>query len=87
MANVPALHSVLVFVTIKSLPISKVVAEEQFLFRKVEPKELNVFCCVVRYGYTDMRNEQKSFESTLVERLKEFIKENIWLSHVLVREK
>ncbi|XWS46695.1 hypothetical protein CRYUN_Cryun14cG0090100 [Craigia yunnanensis] len=49
--NVPALHSVLVFVTIKSLPINR-------------------------------RNEQESFESTLVERLKEFIKENIWLSHV-----
>ncbi|OMP06641.1 potassium transporter [Corchorus olitorius] len=83
-ANVPALHSVLVFVSIKSLPISKVAAEERFLFRKVEPKELNVFRCVVRYGYTDIRNEQDSFEWTLVERLKEFIKDNILLSHVLV---
>ncbi|XP_022732787.1 potassium transporter 5-like [Durio zibethinus] len=82
--NVPALHSVLVFVSIKSLPISKVAAEERFLFRRVEPKELNVFRCVVRYGYTDMRNEQESFEWTLVERLKEFIKENLWLSHALV---
>ncbi|XVF72576.1 hypothetical protein PTKIN_Ptkin12aG0132000 [Pterospermum kingtungense] len=83
-ANVPALHSVLVFVSIKSLPISKVAAEERFLFRRVEPKELNVFRCVVRYGYTDMRNERESFEWTLVERLKEFMKENIWLSHALV---
>ncbi|OMP14051.1 potassium transporter [Corchorus olitorius] len=83
-ANVPALHSVLVFVSIKSLPISKVAAEERFLFRRVEPKELNVFRCVVRYGYTDIRNEQDSFEWTLVERLKEFIKDNILSSHVLV---
>ncbi|XP_022758030.1 potassium transporter 5-like [Durio zibethinus] len=82
--NVPALHSVLVFVSIKSLPISKVAAEERFLFRRVEPKELNVFRCVVRYGYTDIFNEQESFEWTLVERLKEFIKENLWLSHALV---
>ncbi|EOX94995.1 Potassium transporter, putative [Theobroma cacao] len=83
-ANVPALLSVLVFVSIKSLPISKVAAEERFLFRRVEPKELNVFRCVVRYGYADIRNEQESFEWTLVEGLKEFIKENVRLSHVLV---
>ncbi|KAF7804831.1 potassium transporter 5-like [Senna tora] len=72
-ANVPALHSVLVFVSIKSLPISKVATEERFLFRRVEPKELNVFRCVARYGYTDVRNEQEPFENLLVERLKEFV--------------
>ncbi|KAI3749256.1 hypothetical protein L2E82_19863 [Cichorium intybus] len=32
--NVPALHSVIVFVSIKSLPISKVPPEERFLFRR-----------------------------------------------------
>ena len=31
--NVPALHSVLVFISIKSLPISKVSEEERFIFR------------------------------------------------------
>ncbi|RVX20638.1 Potassium transporter 5 [Vitis vinifera] len=36
MENVPALHSVLVFVSIKSLPISKVPMEERFLFRRIE---------------------------------------------------
>ena len=41
--NIPALHSVLVFVTIKSLPISKVPIEECFLFRRVEPKNKNAF--------------------------------------------
>uniref|UniRef100_A0A6N2MQY2 Potassium transporter n=1 Tax=Salix viminalis TaxID=40686 RepID=A0A6N2MQY2_SALVM len=72
--NVPALHSVLVFVSIKTLPISKVPAEERFLFRRVDPKELNVFRCVARYGYTDGRNEQEPFERLLVEKLKEFIR-------------
>ncbi|PIA61526.1 hypothetical protein AQUCO_00300806v1 [Aquilegia coerulea] len=43
-ANVPALHSVLIFVSVKSLPISK------------------------------------SFETTLVERLKEYITEDLWIS-------
>ncbi|KAF6134597.1 hypothetical protein GIB67_025712 [Kingdonia uniflora] len=73
--NVPALHSVLVFVSIKSLPISKVLLEERFLFRRIEPRELNVFRCVVRYGYTDMRNKHESFESVLLGKLKEFIRE------------
>jgi KUP system potassium uptake protein len=82
-ANVPALHSVLVFVTIKSLPISKVPIEERFLFRRVQPKE-PVFRCVVRYGYTDVRNEKEPFEEILVERLKEFIvKEYYWSQKVI----
>ncbi|KAF8401513.1 hypothetical protein HHK36_012453 [Tetracentron sinense] len=80
--NVPALHSVLVFVSIKSLPIRKVPVEERFLFRRVGPSELNVFSCVVRYGYTDVRNEQEPFERVLVERLKEFTREGLWLSSI-----
>ena len=48
-ANVPALHTVLVFISIKSLPISKVLEKDWFHFRRVEPKELNVFHYVVRY--------------------------------------
>ena len=48
--NVLVLQSVLVFVTIKSLPICKVPIEERFLFRQVEPNDENAFRCVVRYG-------------------------------------
>ncbi|KAM7501261.1 hypothetical protein LguiB_000165 [Lonicera macranthoides] len=81
--NVPALHSVLVFVSIKSLPIGKVPVEERFLFRRVQPSELNVFRCVVRYGYTDVRNEQEPFERILIERLKGFIKEDFIFKAIL----
>ncbi|XP_024017709.1 potassium transporter 5 isoform X1 [Morus notabilis] len=81
-ANVPALHSVLVFVSIKSLPISKVPPEERFLFRRVEPNDLHVFRCVARYGYTDVRNESEPFEKMLVEKLKDFIKDDFWLFHI-----
>jgi KUP system potassium uptake protein len=77
MTNVPALHSVLVFVSIKSLPISKVLEEERFLFRRIEPRGLYIFRCVARYGYTDLRTEEEPFERKLVEKLKEFIKEEI----------
>nr|XP_023919615.1 potassium transporter 5-like [Quercus suber] len=78
--NVPALQSALVFISVKSLPISKVPVKERFLFRQVEPKELNVFRCVVRYGYMDEQNEQEPFEKVLIENLKAFIKENLWMS-------
>ncbi|KAF8015070.1 hypothetical protein BT93_H0763 [Corymbia citriodora subsp. variegata] len=77
--NVPAVHAVLIFVSIKSLPISKVPAEERFLFRRVEPKDLNVFRCVVRYGYTDSRNEHdEPFERLLFQRLRDFVMEEHW---------
>uniref|UniRef100_A0A5B6Z4J0 Potassium transporter n=1 Tax=Davidia involucrata TaxID=16924 RepID=A0A5B6Z4J0_DAVIN len=76
-SNVPALHSVLVFVSIRSLPISKVPIEERFLFRRVQPNEINLFRCVVRYGYTDAHNkEEETFETLLVQRLKEFIRDD-----------
>ncbi|KAL6137701.1 hypothetical protein ACLB2K_062990 [Fragaria x ananassa] len=75
-ANVPALHSVLVFVSIRHLPISKIPIEERLLFRRIEPIELNVFRCVARYGYTDLHNAQEPFEELLVKKLKEFVKDS-----------
>ncbi|KAE9589227.1 hypothetical protein Lal_00000544 [Lupinus albus] len=79
-SNVPALHSNLVFLSIKSLPISKVPLEDRFLFRTVEHEELNVFRCVARYGYNDLRdNEHDPFENLLVKRLKAYIAEELYL--------
>lgn len=73
-SNIPSIHSVLVCVSIKSIPISKVVLEERFLFRQVEPREYHMFRCVVRYGYNDVIEEAEEFERLLVEQLKEFIR-------------
>ena len=84
-ANVPALHSVLVFVSIKSLPISTVPLEDRFLFQRVEPHELGILLCVVRYGYKDPRTEWESFEQTLVNQLKEFIRKDALMSRLLER--
>ncbi|KAG7025572.1 Potassium transporter 5, partial [Cucurbita argyrosperma subsp. argyrosperma] len=78
LVNIPTLQRVLIFVSFKSLPISKVPMEERFLFRRVEPRDINVFRCVVRYGYRDIIHEQESFERVLVERLKGFIEEELW---------
>ncbi|KAL0370588.1 UNVERIFIED_CONTAM: Potassium transporter 5 [Sesamum angustifolium] len=84
-ANVPALHSVLVFVSFKSLPISKVPMDERFLFRRVQPKDIHVYRCIVRYGYKDVRNEQEPFEKLLVEKLKEFIREDYCMGLAMIR--
>ncbi|KAF4403110.1 hypothetical protein G4B88_027881 [Cannabis sativa] len=77
--NIPSIHSVLVFVSIKNIPISKVIPEEKFLFRQVEPREYRMFRCVVRYGYNDIIGEPKEFELQLVENLKEFIRQQNFL--------
>lgn len=72
--KVPSLHSVLVIISVKYLPISKVELQERFLFRHVEPGEYKIFRCVVRYGYKDAPEESLEFERLLIEHLKEFIR-------------
>ncbi|MQL91406.1 hypothetical protein Taro_024020 [Colocasia esculenta] len=71
--NVPSIYSVLVFVSIKPLPISHVAMDERFLFRQVEPREYRMFRCVVRHGYNDTLGDPQQFERLLVEHLKEFV--------------
>ncbi|KAJ4847057.1 hypothetical protein Tsubulata_037450, partial [Turnera subulata] len=72
--NIPALHSVLLFVSIKSVPISRVPATERFLFRRVKSPGL-IFQCVVRYGYRDSTQDPDLFEVTLVNQLKQFMED------------
>lgn len=71
--KVPSIHSVLVIISIKYLPISKIETNERFLFRYVEPREYRVFRCVVRYGYNDKVEDPREFESLLIGNLKQFI--------------
>jgi KUP system potassium uptake protein len=72
-ANIPSIHSVVVFVSIKAIPITNVALEERFLFRYVEPRECKIFRCIVRHGYNDVIGDSIEFESQLVQYLKEFI--------------
>ncbi|KAK4265104.1 hypothetical protein QN277_026200 [Acacia crassicarpa] len=74
-ANVPSIHSVIVFVSIKSIPVSRVVLEERFLFRQVGKREDRMFRCVVRYGYNDRIENPEEFETQLVQQLEWFIRE------------
>ncbi|KAK3421356.1 hypothetical protein EUGRSUZ_G02010 [Eucalyptus grandis] len=77
--NIPSIHSVLVLISIKNLPISKVALEERFLFRQVEPMGFRMFRCVIRYGYNDKIEEPHEFEHQLMENLKEFIRHEYFL--------
>ncbi|KAI3991954.1 hypothetical protein MKX01_012899 [Papaver californicum] len=72
--NIPSIHSVLVFVSIKRIPVSKVAPEERFLFRQVERKDYRMFRCVARYGYNDAVGKSEDFEQDLVQNMKEFIR-------------
>jgi len=73
--KIPSVHSIFMFMSIKHLPISRVVPAERFLFRQVGPKEHRMFRCVARYGYSDTLEEPKEFVAFLVDRLKMFIQE------------
>lgn len=73
--SVPSIHSVVVFVSIKAIPVSRVAIEERFLFRHVNPREYRMFRCVVRHGYNDVLEDPAEFESQLVQHLKEFIQQ------------
>ncbi|XP_030461776.1 potassium transporter 5-like [Syzygium oleosum] len=74
-ANISSIHSIIVLVSIKNLPISKVALEERFLFRQVKPRGFRMFRCIVRYGYNDKIEEPHEFERQLVDNLKEFIRQ------------
>ncbi|XP_047309598.1 potassium transporter 5 [Impatiens glandulifera] len=77
--NIPSIHSVLIFVSIKSLPISKVAMEERYVFRQVEPINYRMYRCVVRYGYKDSIEQPNEFERQLVDNLKEFIRHEYFI--------
>ncbi|KAJ4971520.1 hypothetical protein NE237_004619 [Protea cynaroides] len=79
-SNIATIHSVLVFVSIKHIPVGTVAMEERFLFRQVEPREYQMFRCVVRYGYKDVYDNPEEFEQQLLQYLKEFVRhENFML--------
>ncbi|XP_062189471.1 potassium transporter 21-like [Phragmites australis] len=74
--KIPSIHAVLLFVSVKHLPVPHVDATERFLFRQVATDESSrVFRCVARYGYRDPLEEAKDFAASLVERLQYYIRD------------
>ncbi|GAU42144.1 hypothetical protein TSUD_238980 [Trifolium subterraneum] len=72
--SLPAIHSTIIFVCIKYVPIPMVPQEERFIFRRVCSKEYRMFRCVARYGYKEGRKEDHhEFEQLLIQSLEDFL--------------
>ncbi|KAG0543547.1 hypothetical protein BDA96_02G199500 [Sorghum bicolor] len=75
LVTLPAMHSTIVFVCIKYVPVPYVALEERFLFRRVGQKDYHMFRCVARYGYKDIRKEDHGFfEQLLADSLEKFLR-------------
>ncbi|XP_071938973.1 potassium transporter 4 isoform X2 [Coffea arabica] len=71
--NLPAFHSVLVFVCVKSVPVPYVSPEERFLVGRICPRPYRIYRCIVRYGYKDIQRDDGNFENLLIQSIAEFI--------------
>jgi len=73
--TLPAIHSTIVFVCIKYVPVPMVTLEERFLFRRICHRDYHMFRCIARYGYTDLpKDDHHAFEQLLVESLVKYLK-------------
>ncbi|KAK4368284.1 hypothetical protein RND71_012076 [Anisodus tanguticus] len=72
--NLPAVHSVVVFVCVKYLPVYTVPEDERFLVKRIGPKSFHMFRCVARYGYKDLHKKDEEFEKKLFDNLFLFIR-------------
>ncbi|KAF7801352.1 potassium transporter 10-like isoform X1 [Senna tora] len=72
--NLPAIHSVVVFVCVKYLPVYTVPEEERFLVKRIGPKNFHMFRCVARYGYKDLHKKDDNFEKKLFDNLLMFVR-------------
>jgi KUP system potassium uptake protein len=72
--NLPAIHSVVVFVCVKYLPVYTVPEEERYLVKRIGPKNYHIFRCVARYGYKDLHKKDEEFEKKLFDNLSLFVK-------------
>jgi KUP system potassium uptake protein len=72
--NLPAIHSVVIFVCVKYLPVYTVPEEERFLVKRIGPKNFHMFRCVARYGYSDHHKKDDNFEKKLFDSLLLFVR-------------
>ncbi|CAM6086777.1 unnamed protein product [Calypogeia fissa] len=80
--NLPAIHSILVFVCIKYLPVNTVPQYERFHMKRIGPKSFSMFRCAARYGYMDLHKKDDDFEQELIAKLTQYMKyEEVEQSH------
>lgn len=64
------LRELMVFVTVRHLPVTSVLPEERFLVDRLEP--FGVYRCIVQYGYMDTQNmEDDEYALSIITSLKE----------------
>ncbi|GJN34649.1 hypothetical protein PR202_gb23331 [Eleusine coracana subsp. coracana] len=68
------IHSTLVFVCVKYLPVYTVPPDERFLVKRIGPKNFHMFRCVARYGYKDIHKKDDDFEQMLFNNLLLFVR-------------
>ncbi|CAL5025508.1 unnamed protein product [Urochloa decumbens] len=74
LTSLPAIHSIIVFVCIRNVPVPVVHQSERFLFQRVCSRSYHMFRCIARYGYKDKKQEHHSvFERLLIEGLEKYI--------------
>ncbi|KAL5173424.1 Potassium transporter 4 [Glycine soja] len=71
--NLPAFHMVLVFVCVKTVPVPHVLTKERFLIGRVCPRPYRMYRCTVRYGYKDIRRDDRDFDNHIIRCIAEFI--------------
>ncbi|XP_042043426.1 potassium transporter 11-like isoform X1 [Salvia splendens] len=72
--NLPAIHSIVVFVCVKYLPVYTVPEDERFLVKRIGPKNFHMFRCIARYGYKDLHKKDADFENKLFANLFTFVR-------------
>ncbi|XAR65498.1 hypothetical protein NMG60_11009641 [Bertholletia excelsa] len=72
-ANLPAFHQVLIFVSFKSLPVPYIPPCRRYLIGRIGPREYRVYRCIVRYGYCDRVRDTDDFEEQIIRSIGEFI--------------
>ncbi|PKU76807.1 probable potassium transporter 11 isoform X2 [Dendrobium catenatum] len=71
--NLPAIHSVVIFVCVKYLPVYTVPMEERFIVKRIGPKNFHMFRCVARYGYNDLHRRDDDFEKMLFDTISTYV--------------
>ncbi|XP_024527585.1 potassium transporter 10 isoform X1 [Selaginella moellendorffii] len=74
LTHFPAIHSILMFVCVKYLPVSTVPKAERFHIRRIGPREFRMYRCAVRYGYKDLHKKDDEFDELLFQALRSFVR-------------
>ncbi|GMP64734.1 hypothetical protein CsSME_00025871 [Camellia sinensis var. sinensis] len=71
--NFPALHQILIFVTLENYMVPNVPLSDRIHVGRIGPQDSRVFWCIVRYGFKDPRDSY-NLETQLIDKVEEFLR-------------